>query len=376
MKKILFILFVSIFSLSITAAEWGKLSGNMPQLKQAGPIHHSKYFVTNADVKDGKINARIPINTEKNVVIMVTGFATTQATLDNKKPVAFKRYNTPDLESMEIPGVGSRIQLEDVKPGLHLITIEGKKMTETVQLIVAEPDSPLEMKAQITPLAVKSGETVTVQIHLNKEVYSPSVKAKAFLANGQIVELNDNGQSSDKIAGDGIFTGTFIANTMKNFEGINMRIETEGTLNNGFPFKRTSSAAVMITNPQTTIEDLVVNDKNLKVCLGEAEGKYRVEVVFGTKEQSIAYARETVAAENRNLEVLIPRPSISAPATKAIVRVLNMNSLGLDDEMEIKLTPFTPDEKIVIDKKPANKQAVLPLSKIEAAKTYGDFIKK
>ncbi len=375
MKKILFILLVLAFTLLTTAAEWGRLSGTMPLLKQAGPIHNSKYFVTNADVKDGKINLKIPVNTEKNIIIMATGFEASKVTLDNKKPIAYKRYNTPDLESMEIPGVGSRIQLEALKPGIHSLLIEGQKMTGNVQLIIAEPESKVELKTKIFPLAAKAGEEVTVEAQLGTDIYSPSVIAKAFLTDGQIVALNDKGENGDKVANDGVFTGTFTAQTMKTFEGINMRIETEGTLNNGFPFKRTSSAAVMVTNPQTTIEDLAINEKTLKISLAETEGKYRIEVIFGTEEQSIAYARETVVA-NGNLEVLIPRPTISAPATKAIVRVLNMNTLGLDDEMEVKLTPFTPDEKIVIDPKPANKKAVLPPSKLEAAKKYGDFIKK
>lgn len=371
--KNLYILFcISILSISINATEIGKISGNMPNPKMSGPTHFSKYFIESAKVVDGKINLKIPINAQKNITIMVTGFETTKVLLDKKSNLKFKKYNTPDLESMEIPGIGSRVKIDLTNPGFHTFELEGRKTTENVNLIISEPDSLIELKTKVIPLAATNGDTVTIEADLSDKVYSPSVTVKSFLSNGKVVQLYDNGQNGDKIPNDGIFTGTFIAETENSFNGLNMRIDAEGQIKNGLPFKRTSSAAVMITSPQTEIENTIVNKDNITITLKEALGKYRVEIIFGKDNQSIAYARDNIKLNDENTTLSIERPNFSKSANKALVRVLNLETLGLEDEKIITLTPLLTDEKPIVNIKKELKIQSLPKSKLEAAKKFGD----
>jgi len=84
-----------------------------------------------------------------------------------------------------------------------------------------------------------------------------------------------------------------------------------------------------------------VNPHEIIVPLAAARGNYRVEIIFGVEGTCLAYSRENIRLAQQGTPVLVslPLPGEAQSADRAVVRLLNKDTLGLEEEIEIHLTP-------------------------------------
>jgi hypothetical protein len=152
---------------------------------------------------------------------------------------------------------------------------------------------------------------------------------------------------------------------------VELQVKAAGVRGKGEPFMRVAPAAVMVTKPATGVADegVSVSPENLVVPLKPATGRFRVEVLYAAEGTTFAWAQEEVNLSGNAAQVTLPRPQETWGADTALVRLLNMDTMGVEAELEVALTPLAspPDFRAKVQAAPA-----LPASKAEAARRFGD----
>lgn len=370
MKKLLIIAVCLLISGWVGGGDWGYLQP-APYTGPAfpGPLHSSKFFVTTAKVTNGQAEVVFPLTKPQGAFAVVLGDQPSRARVRGKA-LPMREFFEPELEAIDLAPEGFRFALSSLSVGEHKLLLEGLTKP-AVQVIVAEPESPVTLALQAKPLAVRTGElvTVTAQVEDMEPVTQAFISAR--LSTGGTVVLRDDGQGVDKVAGDGVFAGSFLAPEVEGMQGVELWVEARGRRSRGERFARVASAAVMVTKPECGLAEdpVLVGTDALEVGLLPATGRYRVEVIYAASETSFAWAQEEVQLSGQAARVRVPRPEGSWGADKALVRLLNLDTMGVEAEVEVPLVPLAspPDFTAM-----AQKLETLPPSKIEAARRFGD----
>jgi hypothetical protein len=344
MKKLTTILTITLFIISCIclASESGALDPvPFPKAGKPGPVAKSKFFVLESTVNNGMAEVSFSIDTPRKAMIVVLGEKSAQA-FSGQKALSPMSFNDEELSRVNIPADNTRFNLDTLSPGKQSLTLQGLTGEKYVRMVVAQPESPLELEVQVAPLAPRSGDKVTVTAQIKDEALPAEADIKGILADQTSFNLQDNGLNGDETAGDGIYTGTFIAPTVEGFEGINIHFTADGKRLDGMEFRRNVLGTVMVTNPVGKIlkESIAVRPESIMVPLKDANGKFRVEILFGVNGTALAYSREETVQAGEVAAVTLPLPQAALAADRAIVRLLNMQTLGLEDEFEIQLTPI------------------------------------
>lgn len=210
---------------------------------------------------------------------------------------------------------------------------------------------------------------MTAQLRDEKPLGSGQVGV--LLSTGDRLVLRDDGRWPDEQAGDGVFTGAFRAPEVTGMQPLELRVEARGRRAGSETFARLATAAVMVTKPAGGLasEGVEVSPEAFKVSLLPAQGRFRVELLFVANGMTFAWAQEGVQLAGQGREVSVPRPPESLGAELAVVRLLNLDTLGVEAEREVPLVLLAaaPDFRVM-----RQKAQPLPPSKAEAARRFGD----
>jgi len=346
MKKTL--TFLSIFFLMISSFSFASEAGTLdpapfPGMGHASPLVKSKFFILEAAVKNGTAQVQLPLDMPGRGIALVLGEFSVKAVGPDQRALEPLTFRDEEMNRMNLPSANTRFNLDSLSPGLQSLTLYDLKDPRYVRMVISQPKSRLELQVQVKPLAARCGESVTVTAHIEDEHLPQEASIDAALPNGKTVMLNDNGQDGDLAADDGIYSGTFIAPGTTDFQGINIRFTATGKRFNGMEFQRNALNTVMVTRPRGKIlkDRIAVNPNEIIVPLAAARGNYRVEIIFGVKGTCLAYSRENVslAQPGSPAMVRLPLPGDALAADRAVVRLLNKDTLGLEEEIEIHLSP-------------------------------------
>ena len=86
-------------------------------------------------------------------------------------------------------------------------------------------------------------------------------------------------------------------------------------------------------------QSVAVGEKTITVPVRAAEGRYRVAAVFGYDGSTLAYSREDFQLDGASANITLPMPTEALAANRVLIRLLNKDNLGLEDECELALTP-------------------------------------
>ncbi len=371
MKKIFTILSIC---LSMTwSFAWASESGHIPpgpfpQVGMASPMVKSKFFVIEAQVKDRMAQVMLPLDTPNGGIALVLGEPSVKVFNTAHQPLESIAFTDEELKAMSFPAANTRFNLDTLPAGVQMLNIQDIEDSQYVRMVISQPESTLEMLVQVSPLAVRSGEKVTITARFKDEKTPGDTVVKAAVDEKNTLRLNDNGQDGDLIADDGIYSGTFTAPRVTGFQGMNIRFSAEGKRFNDVSFRRDAINTVMITEPRGKIlkEKMSVNPNLVIVPIMAAEGNYRVEIIFGFNGTTLAYSRENIAHYGGIGNIELPMPQEALAANQAVVRLLNKDTLGLEEEFEISLTPTLPPPDFDTLSIPPRKSQ-MPNSKIQAA---------
>ncbi|HET9679292.1 MAG TPA: hypothetical protein VFP95_01885 [Gammaproteobacteria bacterium] len=382
------------------AVDWGVLTpAPLPVPNAAGPVHHSKTFIAKAPIQNGVAQIKLPLDTPENSLMVIFGEQKLTARVKQSGALLQKRqYRQQMLTKMGVPAVGTRLNVSKLSAGEQILRIETAKREGVLHYAVAQPDSPLALQVQVHPLAAQSGEMVTVTADLSSAAIA-SARVNANVRGMGPIALSDNGQGADLRANDDIFTGQFRAPTTPGLKNLRLRVDATGQLAGSTAFKRTAGAGIMVSASSAALGAIQTAPDQLGIDLTGEPGRYRVEVIYGANGQTLAWANDTVtinanaaataylrAGDKKNRpirhikrsaperfpgqpvaqHITLPRPDIAAAADQAVVRLLNLDTLALEAETLVELTPLT--DVVPRFQKPA---PGLPDSKAEAARRFG-----
>lgn len=370
MRKAIFVGLLLLLAGLGFAAEWAFVPPAAYEGPQSpGPLHQSKLYVVSAPVVAGRAQVPILLTEPKGALAVVLGDKPSGARVRGKV-LPRHEFNEPELETMDLAAEGVRFELTSLAAGEQSLVLEGLAK-ERVDLVVAEPESPVSLALQVRPLAARSGETLTVTAQLEDAMGAPSGQVVVHLASGGKLVLRDDGEAPDALAGDGVFTGVFVAPEVVGMQPLELRAEAKGRRRTGEPFARVASAAVMVTKPVggLDLQGLQANVDSLTIPLLPAQGRFRVEVLYVASGMTFAWAQEEVALAGGGAQVQLPRPPETWGADRAVVRLLNLDSLGVEAEVELPLTPLAAPPDL---RASAAAAQPLPASKAEAARRFGE----
>ena len=369
MKNIIILFSICLLAISgfSFAGESGSIApGPFPGAGMSSPVVKSKFFVLEAEVKKGIAHVNLPLDTPRKGIVLVLGESSVRALTAAQQALEPHSFTDEELGKANLPTANTRFNLDTLSSGMQTLTFYDIKNTKYVRMVISQTKSPLEMRVQVTPMAPRSGETVTITAQIKDKQLPQEAAVKASLPDGRTISLMDNGQKGDEAADDGVYTGTFIAPGTSGFQGMNIRFTAEGKRFNGIDFRRNAINRVMVTNPTNGIlkQKISVNPKEIIVPLKAAHGRYRVEIIFGFNETTLAYSRENINQTGTACNVRLPLPPEALAANRAVVRLLNKDTLGLEEEFEINLIPTQapPDFEAYSSQTPQ-----MPDSKIKAA---------
>jgi hypothetical protein len=352
------------------ASESGPLAPvPMKKAGNPGPVGLSKFFVLNAQAVNGNAQITLPLDTPSGAIALVLGEPAARAYTADHKALEPIDINDAELKRMNFPSANTRFNLDRLSPGLHTMKFEGLKTGEGLQMVIAQPESPLSLSVQVTPLAARSGDPVKITAEILDTELTISNVIKAQLPDGRFFRLNDNGTNGDEIADDGVYSYTFIAPGVENFRSINIRTTAKGKRSNGSHYLRNALTAVMVTTATARIDkdNITVENTGLSIPVASIEknsGNYRILVLFGFNGTTLAYSSEDFSIQSVHQPIKLPLPTAAHPANQAVIKLLNKTTLGLEQEIEISLTPTAPPPDF---QSLTPKSSPLPLSKVRAA---------
>ena len=343
MKKLITILSITLFIMSgiCLASESGTIDpAPFPKVGKPGPVTQSKFFVLEGTINNGKADVSFPIDTPRNAMVVVLGESSVKA-FAGQKSLAPMSFSDEEMSRVNMPKDNTRFNLDKLLPGTQSLTLQGLNGEKYVRMVVAQPESPLALTVQVFPLAPRSGDKVTVTAQIKDEKFPTEAIIKGVLTDQVSFNLQDDGLNGDETAGDGIYTGSFIAPIVEGFKGMNIHFSADGKRFDGMEFRRNGLGSVMVTNPVAKIlkESIAIGTETITIPLKAANGKFRVEIIFGVNGTALAYSREETVQTGEASDIILPIPPAALAADRAIVRLLNMETLGLEDEFEIQLTP-------------------------------------
>ncbi len=373
MKKLFILFSITVLFVGLVMADESALINptQMPEIGKASPLASSKFFVTEAAIHGGVADVLLSLDTPKGAIAMVLGQESVSAVTADNRMLNCLRFSEGEMKRMNIPAVNSRIELDSLKPGKNVVYLSGLAGDQPVKMVVAQPQSPVSLEVMVRPLAPRSGEPVTLLARVMDNGIPTGVTIEGSLPNCTPFYLNDKGENGDAVANDGLYTATVTAPVVDGFEGVNVRFHAVGTRENGVVFNRDVVNSMMVTNSVSRVDSANVNvvGRSLQVPVKAANGRFRVEAIFGHNGTAFTYARKEVILSGNDAVVSLEMPELATSANHAIVRLLNIDTLGKEDEVEIALNPTSkaPD----FDSLRFAPQA-LPASKVAAAKKHAN----
>ena len=373
MKKLFILFSITVLFTGLALADETALINPtpMPELGKASPLANSKFFVVESVIHGGTADVVLPLDTPKGAIAMVLGQASISAVTSDNRELSCQTFSEGEMERMNIPSLNSKIDLDSLRAGKSVLHLNGLVGDQTVKMVVSQPQSPVALEVMVRPLAPRCGEPVTVLARVMDNGVPNSVTIKGSLPNAPAFYLNDKGENGDAVANDGLYTATITAPKVDGFKGMNILFRAEGSRENGDQFRRDVVNSMMVTDPASSLEaaDIHVAGRSLQIPLKAANGRFRVEAIFGHNGTAFTYARKDVTLNGNNAVVSLEMPELATSANHAIIRLLNIDTLGKEDEVEIALTPTTnaPDFDSLRFAPP-----VMPESKAKAAQKHID----
>jgi hypothetical protein len=376
MNKILFI--IIILSVCIGCGdssgfeEHGIMSDTMPGIGEAGPLHQSQSCIIESNASQGEAEITIPVDTPEEASFVLLGEENAVVKTSSQINLSGTLFNEPELKKFNLPSTGTSYSLSHFSKGSQIVKF--KKLSKgKARIFVSQPKSPLNLELQVKPLSVRSGEKVTIEARLRDQqpVYQAVVVAEYGINNS--AALKDDGIAPDAVKEDGVYTVQITAPDVAAFKKTTIRVRASGSRFNRFSFLRNSSAAILVTRAGTKIDAAAATTNNEHITIpvkASSPFNARIDIMYGRENTAIAWSRKDMVFLNNDSVVSLSRPTETLAADKAVIRVLNHDTKGLEDEVVIALTP----EAALFVKKNEKKSAAaeMPSVKKQSAQQFGE----
>lgn len=376
MKKNIFLCLAASLLLAGTlfAAGWGRLTPSpLPVIDEAGKPVNSRQYIVDAVVDQGSIFLNMVLDTPQHAFVLVFGNNDiTAARLQFRKAGRGYVNDATPLKPTPVSFKAVRFNLDHLSPGMHRLQFSGLPGQQSSIVVVQQPQSPLELTFRLQPLAARSGKSILLTASFKDAKPLKEVDIQAIIPAFGNLKLQDNGKDGDEKAGDGIYSARYIAPEVAGMDRLTINALANGKRANGDAFIRTASAGILVFEQNLDINrDRIQtqNDGSILFPFTNRKGKYRkfrIDIIYGKNGTGYCWSQDDLETGLRFFSMTIQRPEEALAADAAVVRILNMETMGLEDEFRITLPVLSdkaPDLTTVWNKP----DEPLPESKRQAA---------
>lgn len=320
-----------MFACNLQAEEAGLMYGTpLPDPFASGPTVASKH----ADIKmihhEKKLLLQLPIHQPEGALLTV---------LSEHEAQVFQEDHDEAISTLNETGLGLNeviqqplpvfAKLDKIPTGHQNFIIKPISNPE-VELRFIEKQSPLTLFAKAKPLAVTQSQTFSIQVWFDDQ--EPIQYAEVSIQDKKLrkLRLTKNQQ--------GLYQIKLNAPAIKNRELVDYKIHAEGTRFDGSPFLRTANVSVMAIEAKSGFsKPPEASMENIAFEIKESHGSYRLELIYGHQGKSIAWQRHRFFMDDKPLSFKVLRPDNTLAADTVIIKLLNMDTLGLEDVAQIDL---------------------------------------
>jgi|CXWL01.1.fsa_nt_gi hypothetical protein len=372
----------------VSAGEAGSLPAGSPYLRPAlaSPVTISQRFVVDGErLQAGGV--ALPLTAPEGALVVLVPRA--GVVLDRAPELAlvdaggFRReagkalsgvatpraFDQPDLADFDLPSRAQVLELGRLPAGRYTLT----GADDVAAVLVAEPNSQLVMRARATPLAVRSGELLvveTVLVAAGQPVRGATIRLRySDAAGGHELLLAERSA--------GRYTTRIAPLAGEALSRLDLRLDASGDLADGTPFARTGLAGAMVTRAAADFDSAAVewSGEGLRTEIAGASGRYRLEATFalagaGSEPAAVAYSREDFTLADGRRVVTLAVPPAAAGADRVALRLLNVDTLGLERETELDLA--VPGEPLTATVGADGDRQGLPVSKLRARQQFNE----
>lgn len=341
--------FLFLFTQPINALIFGPLNGSLFESgKSSNPIHRSFLYELHVPIKYKTGTAEVVLDTPSGAILLFTE--------ERPEFIEVIDQTTEERKTLHIQegsDLGYEVDLSDLTPGKYLFKFHGV-MSDRLNCIVSQPESPLILALQVSPLMVRSGHDLEITAFFQDKIPVKSATLTATLSRG--------GERNFISKGDGTYQLNFVGPAFeKPIEEIDVNVVAVGERADGSPFKRERMVSFKVLTPITKIApEIFVNEAgDMDITLFPIEGKapFRLDVYYGSQGKKIAWAREDFILADEKKTIFIPRPGIARASDRALLKLINLNTFGVEDE---RLIPM-PSDPIATKQVPNTVRSLLTL---------------
>ncbi len=325
-----FILPLTVFAGIIFEAPSGQVS--MAEANPLGIWHRSQRYSVKAISKRDTAEIPVVLDTPQGAVINIVGEPEAEVTLANGRALRSAYRNGSQVDDLGVPDVGKFLGVEDLQPGSYQLKVAGLVHPGAVVALVSQPASPLVLKARVSPMAVKGGDLVSLEVQLEDDFPVKQASISAQSPTGGLVSLARHSE--------GVYRAEIEAPEVETLGPIEFFIKAKGVRYDGTPFHRDANAMVLVAKAQSGIKKPVSVDAegnfNLQLLPAD-EVTLRLDVFYGRRGKALAIGQTYIKLQGESVSIPVTKPEFAQEADRVLIRLLNMDTLGVEESFLLEL---------------------------------------
>lgn len=304
----------------------------MTDANPQGIWHRSQRYSVKAISRREKATIPVVLDTPQGAVVNIIGEPDIEVTLANGRELRSAYKNGSQIDDLGLSDVGKFLGVEDLQPGSYELKVDGISRPGAVVALVSQPTSALVLKARVSPMAVKAGDPVTVEVQLEDEFPVKQASVTAQSPTGGIASLVRDSH--------GVYRAEIAAPKVEALQPLEFFITAKGVRYDSSPFIREANALVLVTQAQSGIKKPVTveADGSFNLDLISAESAtLRLDVFYGQRGKALAIGQRVIRLDGESKTIRINKPEFAAEADTALVRLLNMDTLGVEESFLLSL---------------------------------------
>ncbi len=330
MRYIIFLCTI-LMAYSGFSQEQGLMFGTpLPDPLAAGPTVQSKHVDIQTRTDDNKLVIELPVHAPEGAILAVLSEHEADVySQDSDKALPTLNRQGLGLNDVTDQKIAVFAQLDTLDVGFHTLSIRPISQPHVTMRFV-EKQSPLVLFAQTKPLAVTQSQSFTLRVWLEDEepVHLAQVTVRDPKGRQYALVKKNDGTYQSKIPGPKV----------RGRELLYYQVRARGSRFDGSPFLRTATVGVMAIESQSGFAGAPKASRDaIDLAIQKATGDYRLELIYGHQGKSIAWQRTRVVMEGKEKSLQIMRPESATAADSVIIKLLNMDTLGLEDVVALDL---------------------------------------
>lgn len=314
----------------VEAVQYREMSGMVfPSLSEAGAAVTTRRAEFSLPVIEGKARFEFTLDAPEKSRLLIMGERQAEIRILYNERLWDEKDLAVEKDILSLMEVGQELSLDALPAGHFKATLSNLKSAR-VSVMLDQPLTKYPLHAKLTPFVARMNDEIQVTAWFDEPDVFQAVKMRVHLGQRQwtMRRVGEHFQARIKI------------NLSKEADAIqHLSVVAEAEDNDEAGAQRTLPLSFLLSQPITGFEGkiFVSETGGLNFKLKPAEGRFRVDVLYGFEGKAIAMARDYIFLDGKPVSSQIDRPDFAKAADKALIRLFNMKTLEVEDQALLDL---------------------------------------